>query len=207
MSEQFQSANRPRLFLVRSVNVLPSMTMGHEESGRRRWLGAYLDIRYSSNVILWCQNEFIIDNPIRFMVKACWRMELDNLVVLHRQIMTWFFLKTPVSQGQKKVIEVKRGHLRSKGDLEITNLVGDLHKESRNKSFSNIWIVLFGSEFSTSSWQSKSVHDTWQLLSDIISTELCFSHMASDSVVVLGAIRTRTWRSVDLWHKNERLRR
>ena len=32
----------------------------------------------------------------------------------------------------------KGGHLRSKGDLEITNLVGDLHKESRNKSFSNI---------------------------------------------------------------------
>ena len=68
----------------------------------------------------------------------------------------------------------KGGHLRSKGDLEITNLVGDLHKESRNKSFSNIWIVLFGSEFSTSPWQSKSVHDTWQLLSDIISTEFYF---------------------------------
>ena len=46
------------------------------------------------------------------------------------------------------------------GQMRTTNLVGDLHKESGNKGFSNVGIVLFGSEFSTSSWQSKSVHDT-----------------------------------------------
>ena len=60
------------------------------------------------------------------------------------------------------------------GQMRTTNLVGDLHKESGNKGFSNIGIVLFGSKFSTSSWQSKSVHDTGQLLSDIISTKILF---------------------------------
>ena len=48
------------------------------------------------------------------------------------------------------------GHMR----MINTNLVGNLHKESGNKGFSNVGIVLFGGEFSTSSWQSKSVHDT-----------------------------------------------
>ena len=90
--------------LARSGNVGRSMGM----SGRILF-NAYLDIRYSSNVILRCQNEFIIDNPIRFMVKACWRMELDNLVVLHRQIMTWFFLKLSVLLGQMGSFEVGRG--------------------------------------------------------------------------------------------------
>lgn len=49
------------------------------------------DIRYRSNVIFGGQYEFIVDNPIGLMIQAGRWMQLNNLIVLYRQIMSRAF--------------------------------------------------------------------------------------------------------------------
>ena len=117
--------------------------------------GSYLDVRNSSNVVLRCENEFIVDDPIRLVIEACWRMQLNDLVVLDCQVVTRFFLWRGLVLMSKK----------------YAYLVCNLHEESRNKSLSNVGIVLLWSEFGTSSRKSKSVHNSRELLTNIIGTK------------------------------------
>lgn len=82
-------------------------------------------------------------------------MQLYNLIVLHCQVVTRFFLCKPLVLISKNSVY----------------LVSDLHEETRDKGLSNVGIVLLRGELGTSSGKGKSVHDSGQLLTDIIGTE------------------------------------
>ena len=53
----------------------------------------YLDIGHSSNVVLRRQHKLIVHNPVRLVIETGGGVQLDNLIVLYRQIMAGFFLK------------------------------------------------------------------------------------------------------------------
>ena len=47
-----------------------------------------LTIGDSSDVIFCGQNELVVEDPLRFVVEACRRVKLDNLVVFDGQVVT-----------------------------------------------------------------------------------------------------------------------
>lgn len=48
----------------------------------------WLDVCTSANVVFGGENEFVVEDPLRFVVQDRRRVQLDHLVVFHSQVMT-----------------------------------------------------------------------------------------------------------------------
>ncbi len=89
-SKNFKMTNHKNtfynVFLVHSTFVWTAFARAITKSKTNEPIG--FDITDSPNVILRRENEFIVDDPLRFVVQHCARVKLDNLVVFYRQIMS-----------------------------------------------------------------------------------------------------------------------
>ena len=48
----------------------------------------WFDVCDGSDVVLSGEHELVVQNPLRFVIQTRGRMELDDLVVLHRQVVS-----------------------------------------------------------------------------------------------------------------------
>lgn len=97
-----------------------------------------LNISDSSNVVLSGQHKLVVDDPVGFVIQASRRVQLNDLIIFDRQVMA--------------------------GSFQMS----DLHEESLNQSLANVNVVILGCELGAGALQVESVHDTSELLTNIV---------------------------------------
>ena len=115
-----------------------------------------LDVCAGSDVVLGGEDELVVEDPLGLVVQTRARVELHHLVVLHGQVVS-----RPLQVGDLKTLKLM---------FAIPKIVISvhLHEESRTEGFPNVHVVVFAGEVCAGSLQVESVHDSAQLLSDVV---------------------------------------